>query len=317
MASSQTLSGTGALHLIGALLKSLGGTSRQVWIPEPTWSNHFLVFESLGFECKSFPYYDRQQKKLDFGAYRRALETIQRGSIVILHACAHNPTGCDPSEAEWRKLGQIVKDRELFPLFDAAYLGFNSGNYDTDAFAIRHFANDLRLETAVAASFAKNMGLYGERVGCSVFVLQDSRTARNVESSLERLQRSEVSNPPAFGAKLAARILTNNKLRRMWQEDLMTMCSRIRQMRTDLHDLLIAHEAPGEWSHIVSQSGMFGFLGLSRDVVQRLRTQHHIYMSENSRISIAGLNSQNVEYVAECISSCLKNEGQELEKARL
>lgn len=162
IASCQALSGTGGLHLIGALIKRSRSPMPIVLIPEPTWSNHYLVFESLGFRCQSFRYYDFTKKCIDMNAYRLALQSAQPGSIVILHACAHNPTGCDLSQQQWREIGSLVKEKQLFPLFDAAYLGFNSGSVDDDAFAIRHFAEELRLETAVSVSFAKSMGLYGK-----------------------------------------------------------------------------------------------------------------------------------------------------------
>ena len=160
-ASCQSLSGTGALHLAGALIKSAGSLKRQVYIPEPTWSNHHLVFGSLGFECHSFKYYDFERRALDFESYKSTLQSLSAGTIVILHACAHNPTGCDPTKAQWKEIGQIMKERKLFPLFDAAYLGFNSGDYDEDAWPIRYFTQELELEAAIAISFAKNMGLYG------------------------------------------------------------------------------------------------------------------------------------------------------------
>ncbi|KAG9679104.1 aromatic-amino-acid aminotransferase, partial [Aureobasidium melanogenum] len=306
LAICQSLSGTGALHLVGLLLKSCRRPLPKVYIPEPTWSNHHQVFKSFGFECESFPYYDYEHKTIDLGSYLSVLNSAEEGSIFIVHACAHNPTGCDPSKAQWHELGQIMKRRNLFPLFDAAYLGFNSGNLDEDAFAIRHFIDKLKLEAAVCVSFAKNMGLYGERVGCVVIALNSQAVARNTQSTLEMLQRSEVSNPPAFGAKIASVVLGSEKQRNAWFEDLKTMSSRIRVMRESLHDALIACEAPGSWDHLKQQTGMFGFLGLCPEVVTKLREQHHIYMASNSRISIAGLTSSNVRDVASCIKECLK-----------
>ncbi|KAI4735369.1 aromatic-amino-acid aminotransferase [Aureobasidium sp. EXF-12298] len=162
LAICQSLSGTGALHLVGLLLKSCRRPLPKVYIPEPTWSNHHQVFKSLGFECESIPYYDYEHKTIDLGSYLSVLNSAEEGSIFIVHACAHNPTGCDPSKAQWDELGQVMKRRNLFPLFDAAYLGFNSGDLDEDAFAVRHFIDKLKLEAAVCVSFAKNMGLYGE-----------------------------------------------------------------------------------------------------------------------------------------------------------
>ncbi|KAK5023282.1 Aspartate aminotransferase, cytoplasmic [Exophiala sideris] len=199
-----------------------------------------------------------------------------------------------------------MKEKDLFPLFDAAYLGFKSGNIEEDAFAIRHFVNDLGMEAAIAISFAKNMGLYGERVGCTMFVTKSEEIALNVESVMEKVQRSEISNPPAFGAKIAAEILSDPRLRKLWYADLQTMSSRIAKMRANLYASLVEYGAPGVWDHIIQQSGMFAFVGLSPKTVIELRERYHIYMADNSRISIAGLTDANVAYVARAIAECLR-----------
>ncbi|CAG8197444.1 unnamed protein product [Penicillium salamii] len=323
LATCQSLSGTGALHLAGLLLRA-GRTSRpKIYIPEPTWSNHHQVFASLGFECETFQYYNPETKDLDIDSYYAALKAAEPNSVVIIHACAHNPTGCDPSKEQWRELADIFKERQLFPLFDAAYLGFNSGNVDNDAFAIRLFIEETKLEAGVCLSFAKNMGLYGERVGCFLLATSTEDTAVKTQSMLEMLQRSEVSNPPAYGAKIASTILGDDTLRQAWHDDLSTMSDRIRSMRRALYDRLVSSGkrsdnnpgrttltrgagAPGSWEHLIRQSGMFGFLGLSPDIVLKLREQYHIYMAGNSRISIAGLNEENVAYVGDSITECLK-----------
>lgn len=162
IATCQTLSGTGSLHLAGLLIRSCQKPSLpKVYITTPTWANHHHIFSSLGFPCQSFRYYDPDTKTLDLATYLSTLNSAEPGSIIILHACAHNPTGLDPSPEEWKEIGRIMKERNLFPLFDAAYLGFNSGDFNKDAFAIRYFVNDLDMEVAICLSFAKNMGLYG------------------------------------------------------------------------------------------------------------------------------------------------------------
>lgn len=161
IASCQSLSGTGGLHLAGACIKRSSSLSSTIWIPEPTWSNHHLVFKTLGFQCRTFQYYDFESKSLDMKSYMDMLMTAEPNSIVVLHACAHNPTGCDPTKEQWQEIGNIMKRRQLFPFFDAAYLGFNSGDLDNDTYAIRYFVNELDMEAAVSVSFAKNMGLYG------------------------------------------------------------------------------------------------------------------------------------------------------------
>ncbi|KAF9890613.1 hypothetical protein FE257_005744 [Aspergillus nanangensis] len=308
LATCQTLSGTGALHLAGQIIKSCQSSLPKVYIPEPTWSNHHLIFSTLGYQCHEFQYYDPSTRALDFSSYLFMLNSVDPGSIVILHACAHNPTGLDPTPQQWKEIGGIMKRRQLFPLFDAAYLGFNSGDFEQDAFALRYFIHDLEMESAVCLSFAKNMGLYGERVGCLVLATSTAVVARNSQSVLESIQRSEISNPPAFGARVAATILGDNDLRKLWFQDMKTMSSRIQSMRRLLYDYLVKHNTPGNWNHILEQSGMFGFLGLAPEIVVELKDKYHIYMAANSRISIAGLNAGNVEYVARSIATVLTRE---------
>ncbi|GMF73695.1 unnamed protein product [Aspergillus oryzae] len=239
LAICQSLSGTGALHLAGLLLRSVRSPLPKVYIPSPTWSNHGQVFSSLGFQCETFQYYDAEKRDIDIEAYYSALRAAEPNSVVIIHACAHNPTGCDPSKEQWKQIGSIMKERKLFPLFDAAYLGFNSGNVDDDAFAMRYFIDELQMEAGGCLSFAKNMGLYGERVGCLFFSAGTEKAATNTQSVLEMLQRSEVSNPPAYGAMIASAILGDETLKEMWYADLITMSGRIRSMRQALYDGLI------------------------------------------------------------------------------
>ncbi|KAL4764806.1 pyridoxal phosphate-dependent transferase [Aspergillus foveolatus] len=319
LATSQAISGTGSLHLAGSLIKyctlrEKGGAAdadadavaaRKVYIPSPTWSNHHLLFSSLGFTVNQFNYYNSATRSLNIDAYLAALRSADHGSVVVLHACAHNPTGLDPNFEQWKKIGNIIKERRLFPIFDAAYLGFNSGDYDKDAWAIRYFVNELEVECGVCLSFAKNMGLYGERVGALIIATADPVLARNTQSVLESLQRSEISNPPAFGAKIAEAILSDDRLKDVWREDLKTMSGRIAEMRRALFDGLTRYASANNWDHLVRQSGMFGFLGLEGQVVRILKDEYHIYMAENSRISIAGLNAGNVDYVARSIGEVL------------
>ncbi|KAL2856641.1 pyridoxal phosphate-dependent transferase [Aspergillus pseudoustus] len=311
LATSQTISGTGSLHLAGQAIKYLYSQQSlplpTVYIPEPTWSNHNLLFSSLGFECRTFRYYDEGTKSLDINSYLSVLRGAEPGSIVILHACAHNPTGLDPSIEQWKEIGNIVKKGGLFPLFDAAYLGFNSGDYDQDAWAVKNFVLELGLEAAVCLSFAKNMGLYGERVGALILATPDKKSATNTQSVLESLQRSVISNPPAYGARIAETVLSDDKLRGVWFEDLKTMSGRIQEMRRVLYEGLTRYST-GNWDHLIRQSGMFGFLGLSPNAVRILKEEYHIYMAGNSRVSIAGLNTKNVDYVARSIAEVLARE---------
>jgi aspartate aminotransferase, cytoplasmic len=243
----------------------------------------------------------------------------------VLHACAHNPSGYDPSREQWKAVADAVIERNLFPVFDSAYLGFNSGNVDEDAWAIRYFVEDLGLEAAVCLSFAKSMGLYGERVGAVAFVLPSDTLAQTTESILENVQRSTVSNPPAYGARIAAKVLGEPSIREQWAKDLLTMSGRIRSMRKRLHEELQKLQTPGDWSFIIKQSGMFGFTGISVAQVRHLEgmslrsnylavistktcrtAEYHVYMAETSRISIAGLNEGNVARFAAALDETVR-----------
>ncbi|RAH64386.1 PLP-dependent transferase [Aspergillus aculeatinus CBS 121060] len=299
VASCQALSGTGALHVAGMLLRRALGQDRTVYITNPSWSNHRQVFESVGFSVREFHYASRDG--IDMESLLQALTEADPSSIFVLHASAHNPTGWDPSPEQWRQIAAIMKERSLFPLFDAAYLGLTSGDYEQDAYAIRYFAGELDLEMGVCISFAKSMGLYGERTGLCAFVSRNHNIANNVESSLAQLVRSEISNPPAFGARVVTAILANDGLSSQWRRDLTTMSSRISGMRKQLCDELTALDTPGDWRKIIQQKGMFCVLGLTPEQVHYLKEKYHIYMAESSRVSIAGLNEGNVRYVAECI----------------
>ncbi|KAF7597082.1 hypothetical protein BBP40_010556 [Aspergillus hancockii] len=244
-----------------------------------------------------------REKLVSQGLYHEYLPIL--GLQTFRNEATKLALGSELYDKQKSKIGSIMKDKKLFPLFDAAYLGFNSGSVDDDAFAMRYFVDDLQMEAAGCLSFAKNMGLYGERVGCLFVAVGTQKAATNTQSVLEMLQRSEVSNPPAYGAKIASTILSDDSLKNIWYADLITMSGRIRSMRRALYDALIQYGASGTWDHLIRQSGMFGFLGLSPAVVQQLKDKHHVYMAGNSRISIAGLNPSNVEYVARSIAECL------------
>ena len=248
-------------------------------------------------------------------------------SAVVLHACAHNPTGCDPSRDQWKQIAELVKDRAIFPIFDAAYLGFNSGSVEEDAWAIRHFVEDLKLEASVCLSFAKSMGLYGERIGLVTFVTRTAKTARTVSSILENVQRATISNPPSFGARIAAAVLGTPAIAEQWAKDLVTMSGRIKSIRHRLFEELGRLQTPGDWSHLIKQTGMFGYTGISPSQIMflegtctcssyiyslvsteliNLPEHYHVYMANTSRISIAGLNEGNVVYFARALNSVVR-----------
>ncbi|KAJ4300636.1 Aspartate aminotransferase, cytoplasmic [Collariella sp. IMI 366227] len=302
--SVQTISGTGAVHL-GALFLAkfykINGTNRTVYVSNPTWVNHHQIFSNVGVPVQTYPYFSKETKGLDFEGMKKSLSDAADGSIILLHACAHNPTGVDPTPEQWRELAALMKTKKHFPFFDTAYQGFASGDLDRDAGAIRLFV-EQGFELVIAQSFAKNFGLYGERAGCFHYVAAPAdsaaETTTRVASQLAILQRSEISNPPIYGAKIASIVLNDEALFAEWKENLQTMSGRIKDMRNKLRGKLEELGTPGTWNHITDQIGMFSFTGLSEAQVMKLRAEYHIYMTKNGRISMAGLNTRNVDYVA-------------------
>ena len=254
--------------MAGLALKKADAGINTIYITNPTWSNHDLLFRSMGYEVKHLPYF--KAGAFDFESYMAGLRSAGPGSAIVLHACAHNPTGCDPSHDQWREIAALVREKKIFPIFDSAYLGFNSGSVDEDAWAIRHFVEDLKLEASVCLSFAKSMGLYGERIGLVSFVTRTPETARTVSSILENVQRATISNPPAYGARIAAAVLGTPSIADQWAKDLVTMSGRIKSMRHKLFEELKKLQTPGDWSHLIKQTGMFGYTGISRSQVAYL-----------------------------------------------
>lgn len=311
--SQQSLSGTGALHLAGAFLKQFYAGNPTIYLSKPTWANHNQIFTSLGLTVASYPYWDAENKKLDIKGYLKAINDAPSGSIFLLHACAHNPTGLDPSELEWAQILEAIAKKNHLPLFDSAYQGFASGNLDKDAAPIRNAINLGKVTSPIiiCQSFAKNVGMYGERVGAIHVVLPNEgessqQLKRAIKTQLNKLTRSEISNPPAYGAKIVATILTDDSLRKQWEDDLVTMSSRIIKMRNELKRQLLELGTPGTWDHITNQSGMFSFTGLSPDMVARLEKVHGVYLVSSGRASVAGLNDGNVGKVAKAFDEVIR-----------
>ena len=240
---------------------------------------------------------------------RSGLEEAPEGSIILLHACAHNPTGVDPTRDQWKEIASVMKSKKHFPFFDCAYQGFASGDLENDAWAIRYFVEE-GFELCVAQSFAKNFGLYGERAGNFHFVTAAGADAKDtierISSQLAILQRSEISNPPAYGARIASLVLNDEALFEEWKENLKTMSGRIIQMRKELRAKLEEMGTPGKWNHITDQIGMFSFTGLTEKQVLKIREESHVYMTKNGRISMAGLNSKNIDYFAKAVDKVVR-----------
>ncbi|PSN65686.1 aspartate aminotransferase [Corynespora cassiicola Philippines] len=308
MASIQTVSGTGANHMVALFLAQHLRPAR-VFIPSPTWINHHAIWAQTDVFRVDYPYYTPEVRELNLDGMLSVLEDeAEANDVVVLQACAHNPTGVDLSQPQWAQVAGIVKRKKLFVVFDSAYQGFATGDVDDDAWAIRHFTEELIVEQeagspglCVAQSFSKNFGLYGERIGVLHLVVPRHLSPQGALSELMSLARAEYSNPPRLGACIVETILADEKLRAQWKEDLRTMSSRIKAMRCSLRKKLEEQNAPGDWSHIESQIGMFSYTGLSPAMVDRLRAEFHIYLLPSGRASICGLNGKNMEYVAHAI----------------
>jgi aromatic-amino-acid transaminase len=302
LVTAQALGGTGALKIGADLLKRIA-PSAKVLISDPSWENHRALFESAGFAVDAYPYYDAATQGINFSGMKAALNAAPAGTIVVLHACCHNPTGLDLTEAQWRELLPIVAERKLVPILDIAYQGFGDG-IDADALAVRLFAN-AGLTCFVASSFSKSFSLYGERIGALTIVTADRDESARVLSQLKRTIRTNYSNPPTHGGALVAAVLGNAELRAMWEKELAEMRDRIKQMRQRLVDGLKAREVARDFSFILRQRGMFSYTGLTAAQVERLRSEFGIYAVATGRICVAALNTRNVDYVCSAIARVL------------
>ncbi|KMZ59550.1 Aspartate transaminase [Zostera marina] len=299
IAAVQTLSGTGACYLFAKFQRRFQSNSR-VYIPIPTWSNHHNIWRDAQVPQRSFHYYHAESRGLDFPSLMDDIKNAPSGSFFMLHACAHNPTGVDPSEEQWREISYLFKIKNHFAFFDMAYQGFASGNTEKDAEAIRIFLKDGHL-IACAQSYAKNMGLYGQRVGCLSILCENELQALAVKSQLQQIAGSMYGNPPLHGSLIVSIILTNPDLKKLWLKEVKGMADRIIDMRIALRENLENLGSSISWEHITNQIGMFCFSGMTPEQVDQLTDRYHIYMTRNGRISMAGVTTGNVRYIAEAI----------------
>jgi aromatic-amino-acid transaminase len=300
VATAQTIGGSGALR-IGADLLRQALPQARIAISNPSWGNHHAVFRTAGFELLTYRYYDDASHGLDFAGMLEDLARLEPGTVVLLHACCHNPTGVDPDASQWARVIELVRERDLLPFIDIAYQGFDEG-IDADATAIRLFAASGIPAFVVANSYSKSFSLYGERVGALSVVGADRAEAARLLSKIKQIVRANYSSPATHGGALVAGVLESVELRTLWEQELGAMRERIHAMRAGLVEKLAAHGAP-QFGFIQSQAGMFSYSGLSRAQVQRLREEYAIYALDSGRICVAALNRANLDAVATAVAA--------------
>jgi aspartate aminotransferase len=298
----QTVGGTNALRLGCELL--CRNNIKKIFLSDPTWPNHWMIANHAKMEVGTYAYYDSQSQGLDFVGMRNSIKKMPPKSVLMLHASCHNPTGVDPSENQWRELSDLIKKHDLLPFFDIAYQGFGNG-LEADAFAVRLFAQQGH-EMLVASSYAKNLGLYGERAGLLAVISNGAKATSCISSNLKQIMRATNSVPPLHGARIAKTILKSSELKAEWETELGTMRERVKGMRHAFKNELMKHGTKRDLSFLTSQLGIFSFIGISFDEVKALRDNFAIYMPDNGRINVAGLNEKNLPYVASSVASVLK-----------
>ena len=301
-ATVQSVGGTGALK-VGADFLATVLKNPEAVVSAPTWQNHVAIFESAGFKVGSYPYYDKKTGEIDFPAMLESLKGLKKDTVVILHACCHNPTGVDLTQEQWAQVVDVCRDKGLIPFLDIAYQGFGAG-LNEDAGSIRQFA-DSGIPFFVSNSFSKSFSLYGERIGALTVVCKSEEEAKRVNSKLKSVIRANYSNPPAHGAKIVSAVLNDPELLQQWHEDLKGMRERIKEMRHLLAEALKKEGAKVDFSFIEDQNGMFSFSRLTPEQVQRLKDEFGVYAVKSGRICVASLNKANVDYTAKAIKEVL------------
>lgn len=304
--TAQTISGTGSLRVIADFLKRFY-SSANIIVPKPTWANHVAVFTDAGIKADYYAYYDTKNNALDFENLKQSLASVPEETIVLLHACCHNPTGMDLTPEEWDEVLEIVLQKKLFPLVDMAYQGFASGDPYKDIGLIRRL-NELVVQGkiptyALCQSFAKNMGLYGERTGSVSIVTESAEHSKAIESQLKKLIRPIYSNPPIHGSRIVETIFSNEALLGEWLQDLDAVVGRLNVVRDKLYHKL--DKTNYNWDHLLRQRGMFIYTGLSAEQVIELREKYSVYATEDGRFSISGVNENNVDYLADAINKVI------------
>jgi len=299
----QALGGTGGLKVGADFLRQISSEA-QIWISDPSWENHRALFEAAGFAVNGYPYYDAATHGVRIDAMLGALRALPAGSVVVLHACCHNPTGADLDAAQWRQVLDVVRSRGLVPFLDIAYQGFGDG-IEADGAPVRLFAEGYS-PVFVSSSYSKSFSLYGERVGALSVVTAAAEESARVLSQLKRTIRTNYSNPPTLGGQIVAAVLGSPELRQLWETELGGMRERIKAMRGALVEGIQRRVPGADYAFVTRQRGMFSYSGLTKEQVARLREQFSIYAIDTGRICVAALNARNIDFVAEAVANVIK-----------
>jgi aspartate/tyrosine/aromatic aminotransferase len=297
-----TPGGTGALRLAADFLVGKAGAKR-IWVSDPTWENHRALFAAAGLEIAGYRYFDASSNGLDFAGMKQALAAVSAGDAVLLHACCHNPSGVDPTPAQWVEIAELLRERGALPLVDFAYQGFGDG-IEADAAGLRALL-ERHEELLVCSSFSKNFGLYNERTGALTAVTKSRAAGDAVQSQLKVCARVNYSNPPAHGGAIVTTILGDAELNKVWEQELAAMCTRITAMRSAFVEGLAQAGAQRDFSFITAQKGMFSFSGLNEAQVERLKAEHAIYVVRSGRINVAGMSQSTMPQLCKAIASVL------------
>ncbi|MEI5639080.1 MULTISPECIES: amino acid aminotransferase [unclassified Pseudoalteromonas] len=301
--TAQAPGGTGALRVAAEFIKRCNDNA-TIWVTTPTWANHISLFEAAGLQVKEYPYYDYENKGLLFDDMMAALKQVPKGDVVLLHACCHNPSGMDLNQEQWQAVAELAKEQGFTPLIDIAYQGFGS-SLEEDAQGMRTIADAVD-EMIICSSCSKNFGLYRERIGACSVIAKDSATADISNSVLLSVVRSIYSMPPAHGADIVNTILGSEELTQMWHDELDEMRGRINGLRTLIKESLAARGVDQDFSFIDRQHGMFSFLGINKEQIERLREEYAIYIVGSSRVNVAGVSKDNIDYFADAVAAVLK-----------
>ncbi|KAL6884754.1 pyridoxal phosphate-dependent transferase, partial [Trichoderma evansii] len=305
--SVQTISGTGANHIAALALRQSISPRPKVFVGTPTWGNYKPIFELVGLEVLEYSYFDTNTRTVDFSSILSAVQAAPPRSVFVLQACCHNPTGADPTKEQWQTLGSVMKKHGHFAFFDIAYQGLGDG-LEEDAYAVRLFAS-LGFEMFICQSFSKNFALYGERCGVLHAVCLNPETATNVRDRLRCLIRWEFSSSPAYGSRLVTIVLESDQLADDWLQELSEIQHRLKSLRKQLHyKLTNVLNTPGDWDHILQETGLFSYLNLMPQQCQLLKDKFHIYLPSNGRINISGLNQGNINRVAKSLDQVVRGE---------